>query len=479
MRWLRSSLLAFAACTRAHEAPPAPAPTPAPAPAPAPGLALREDAGAPPVIQALAIDGPGPAAPETSGARFGVRWRVTLSGDTQIMHDASYTSTVIGDEVLTSRPGFGGDVFDRATGAKRRTIRDDLRWEFEAGGVLVAKTATEVVGLGKDRVTPIWRLPLSQAFMPLGAWILEEPDLRLRRPADGKIVWELGVRRDHSALSKEVLVGDTLYIQLEHNELAAIDIATGKIRWRKPGTLRDASAGHVVISPPSSYQAIQVLDPAGRARLHAEAVTYVLLHGDIAYVTTPAALTAIDLSTNTVKWRRAGANAYAVSDAWLYSWSDAEPMTVLARDTGALAGRVPIGRLQWPLRLTNDEPVVELGERWLLGLGALAAPEPTAIRDARGCLVVQGCSKGVPAVGSTVKLAGVTAKTDQRGCFSVRTRLGLAPVSVAVSGGKMAGMDLQLENPFPGAVVFDGPPLTLVGGYIGGGCHDSRPGTFP
>jgi hypothetical protein len=130
-------------------------------------------------------------------------------------------------------------------------------------------------------------------------------------------------------------------------------------------------------------------------------------------------------------------------------------------------------------RRLTDAPVIELGPKWLLGLGALAAPEPTAMREARGCLVVQGCSSGVAAIGATVSIAGATARTDQRGCFSVRTRLGLAPVTVAVSGGKMAGMDLQLDNPFPESVVFDGPPITLAGMYIGGGCHDARPGGFP
>ena len=60
---------------------------------------------------------------------------------------------------------------------------------------------------------------------------------------------------------------------------------------------------------------------------------------------------------------------------------------------------------------------------------------------------------------------GTTTTTDRRGCFKLRTELGLAPIPFAV---EVNGEQLQV----PDAVVFDGGVIKLLGSrVVSGRCH--------
>jgi len=464
----------LAACTRAGDpTPPAPPPRP-PAVAPA-----NRD----PIT--LAIAAPSPSAPsQPSTDRFGVRWRVQLPGLDPGTDDTD-TELVIGDEVFVSLPvlAVAHDeivVFDLATGARRRTATLAHTGLVAAGGALVATNGDEEFGLDKQTLRPTWRARGS-IVSAAGDYLLETP-VRLRRASDGRVMWENTERLFTAWGTSPRLDGDTLYVQAyvgaDSERVAAIDVATGAVRWRSRGYLRSASAGHVVIQDASaSGPSVRIFDASGVVRWLGPGA-WASLRGNLAIATTAdGTTTVIELSSNRVLWRRANLWPIDSDDTWLYGRSQSNALEIIDLASGQLAGEMQLGFSSGELAL-HGAPVFRVGA-WLFGLGPRAAPEPRAPVDARGCLIVMGCpgNQYVP-TGAKVTLDGTTtATTDRRGCFSARTTLGLGPARVEIASG--TATPLQVDNPFPTAVVFDRALVTLRALYIGGGCHDSVPGVFP
>ena len=465
-----TSTLALVACTRVTSTtPPSPEPPPAVAPA-KPG----------PIT--LPITAPSPRTPaKASTGRFGVRWRVQLPG-LDPGTDDTQTPIVIGDEVFVSEPVLAGthdtiDVFDLATGAKRRAEKLVHTRLVVANGALVATNGDEELGIDKHTLRPTWRARASLRYA-VGDYLLETPpppplepaQLRLRRASDGQVLWENHERLFSGWGTSPRLDGDTLYVQayvgVYAERVAAIDVATGAVRWRTDGYLRSASGGHVVIQDARiDGPSVRILDASGAVRWRGDA--FVLLRGNLAYATTQYALTAIELSSNRVLWRRSDVSAIEADDTWLYGMSPGGALEILDGTTGELAGEIQLGFS--PGELVLHGPAIRVGA-WLFGLGAQPAPEQPAI--ARGCLIVTGCpgSAYAPVV-AKVTINGTTTTTDRHGCFRAHTTLGLGPAHVEVTSG--TATPLRLDTDFPTAVVFDRAPVNLYSSWTGAGCHDS------
>lgn len=436
--------------------------------------------------EVLAIDGPAEKpTPGVQAGRFGVRWRATIPGITPGIDDTEGT-VVIGNEVFVSTPG-EIQVFDLATGARARSAKLDHTQLVAAGGALVARNDREEIGLDVKTLQPTWHAPAPNYLGVVGEYVLETPPLsqrqvlRLRRAADGRVMWENGERLFAAAGTSPQLDGDTLYVQayvgVDSRHCAALDIATGAVRWRADGYLRSASGGHVVVQdadglPPS----IRILDTKGNVKWRAGGA-WVWLRGDQAYASTQDTVTAIDLPSNRVLWRRSGVSADEGDDRWIYGRTASDKLVVIDRASGDLVGEMQLGSVRAD-RLVHGAPVIRIGN-WLFALGPRSTPEPRTPVVARGCLVVMGCpGNSYTPAGAKVTIDGTTiATTDRRGCFQARAELGLAPARVEITSA--TGRPLELDNGFPEAVVFGDTPVTMQALYIGGGCHDSRPGQFP
>lgn len=444
---------------------------------------------APPPVATLAVDAP---APPVSGALpppFGVRWRPAVPGVTEAgERTRTKTPIVRHGEVFVSH-GDTVTVFDLATGKVRRSAHLPHARLVGGEGALVATTATEEFGVDPEKLTPTWHAPTpdSLSLVALGDWILETPGplqkqiLRLRRASDGRVFWQLDERPGPSTSAQRFVLGQTLYVQLIQR-VAAIDIPTGKTRWQKPGTLQSASGDRVAIE--TSPGQVMIVDADGREQWSASCST-ILLHGNTAYATTDRGLAAIDLVTNTAIWRRQNLRAFASDDTWIYAWMprpddpSLDRSVVLAAGTGAVAAQISLSDDGIP-EIAGGSATVGFGGKWVFAFGSLAQPEPLHAIDARICMIVLGChSNTAPLVGGKVVLGGVAAITDHRGCFRFRARIGLAPLELAITGGRVAGGSIVFDTPLTDTVVLDGPALTLYASYIGGGCHDSAPGMFP
>jgi PQQ-like domain len=372
-------------------------------------------------------------------------------------------------------------VFDLATGVKLRSAKVVHTRFLAAGDALVAANAQEEFGLDKRTLRPTWRAPTPNYLGAVGGYVLETPllteptRLRLRRASDGVVMWENEERLFAAVGMPPQLDGDTLYVPayfgVNPTHVAAIDVASGVVRWRAKGYLRTASSGRVVIqdahtSPPSS----RILDAAtGHVRWHTTGA-WMSLHGDIAYAGTPGQnLTAIDLSTNRVLWRRTGVSDAGGDDKWLYGITSSRALKIMERTTGEIVGEMQLGERP-PAGRFRDPLVVRVGN-WLFALGPLAAPEQRKPVVVRGCLIVQGCgSNSYAPEGAKVTIDDTTvATTDRRGCFKARATLGLGPARVDVASGTKE--PLKLDTDFPEVVVFSGPPVTLRASDIGAGCN--------
>lgn len=448
----------------------------------------------------LTVDGPAQSSPsDVDTGRFGVLWRAPILGQEG---ESSYTegAIVIGNEVFVSTPN-ELQVFDLATGAKLRSAKIVDAHLIAAGDAPIARNDQEEVGLDKRTLRPTWRAPASNYLGAVGEYVLETPRptplvdelvrttqqhpkpkrLRLRRAADGVVMWESDEQLFLSVATSPQLDGDTLFVQVyvgaSPTHTAAIDVATGAVRWRAKGSLRMASGGRVVIMqdeyplPPSS----RILDAAtGHVRWHAPGA-WVSLHGDIAYVATAdSKLTAIELSTHRVLWRHTDVSDVGGDDQWLYGMTSSRVLKIINRTSGEVVGQMQLGETPPAFRL-HGPPVVRVG-RWLFALGPLSAPEQRKPVVVRGCLIVTGCgSNSYAPKGAKVTIDHTTvATTDRRGCFKARAPLGLGPTRVEV-----AGLATELDTPFPDVVVFSGSPVTLQASWLGTGCHDSEPGGFP
>lgn len=442
------------------------------------------------------MEGPAQSTPsDANTGRFGVLWRAPIPGQEG---DSTYTTgaIVIGNEVFVSTPN-ELQVLDLATGAKLRSAKVAHTTLVAARGALVAKNGQEEFGLDKRTLRPTWRAPASNFVGAVGEYVLETPlptpvveervratqeftkpkRLRLRRASDGVVMWESDEPVYSSLGTSPQLDGDTLYFNVDSDHIAAIDVATGAVRWRAEGSLRMASAGRVVIRhveyplPPSS----RILDAAtGHLRWHATGA-WVSLHGDIAYVeTADSKLTAIELSTHRVLWRHTDVSIAGGDDQWLYGMTSSGVLKILNRTSGEVVGQMQLGETRPDFRL-HGPPVVHVG-RWLFALGPLSAPEQRKPVVVRGCLIVTGCgSNSYTPKGAKVTIDdSIVATTDRRGCFKVRATLGPGPARFEV-----AGLATELDTPFPEVVVFSGLPVTLQASWLGTGCHDSEPGGFP
>jgi outer membrane protein assembly factor BamB len=458
------------ACTRGHDPTASAAPPPAPAVAPAKPAPID-----------LAITAPSPSTPHgPSTNRFGVRWRVQLP-DVDPGTDDTEAPVVIGDEVFVSQPVLyvthdAIDVFDLATGARRRTAKLVHTRLVAAHGALVASNGDDEFGVDKATLRPTWRAHASLRSA-VGDYILETPPspdpelLRLRRASDGTILWENHERLPSGRRPTPRLDGDTLYVQVYggvgSDQVAAIDVATGAVRWRTEGDVSSASGGHVVIRDWRSGS-VRILDAAGVERWRGTGAL-VLVRGNVAYASKDDMITAIELSSNRVLWRRSAMSAIQIDDTWLYALSRTQALEIMDPMTGELAGEMQLGSLA--VELVLHGPAIRVGA-WLFGLG----PQPAAAQPvtARACLYVAGCpgSPAAPPVRAKVTIDGTTtATTDKHGCFSARVTLGLGPAYFDVESA--TAEPLHLDTPFPSAVVFDRAPVTLSASYLGGGCHDA------
>jgi outer membrane protein assembly factor BamB len=464
--------LAFLACSRASD--PTASVTPPPSREQPPAVAPAKPA---PISLPIAAPSPSTRSQPSTG-RFGVRWRVHLPG-LDPGTDDTQTALVIGNDVFVSEPVLAGThdqiaVYDLATGARRRTVKLTHTQLVAAHGALVATNGDEEFGLDLATLRPTWHARASLRYT-VGDYLLETPPppplepalLRLRRASDGQILWENAERLFSGWGTSPRLDGDTLYVQAYvgaySDRVAAIDVATGAVRWRADGYLRSASAGHVVIQ--DERDAVRILDASGAVRWRADA--FVVVRGDRAYATTTDALTAIELSSNRVLWRRSNVSAIEADDTWLYGMSPAGALEIIDGTTGELAGEMQLGFS--PGELVLHGPAIRVGA-WLFGLGPEPAPEQPAL--ARGCLIVTGCPGSTygPVV-AKVTIDGTTTRTDRRGCFRARTSLGLGPAHVEVASA--TAEPLHLDTPFPTAVVFDRATVTLQASWLGTGCHDT------
>lgn len=465
-------------CSRAGDSNPQPPPRdPAPAVAPHPVDPLAP--------LTLALDGPAQSTPsDVNTNRFGILWRAPITGIDPGSDDTE-GAIVIGNEVFVSTPS-KIQVFDLATGAKLRSATIGHTGLVATHDALVARNDQEVFGLDKRTLRPTWHAPAPNYLGVVGEYVLETPPLtqperlRLRRASDGSVMWENDERLSGSALTSPQLDGDTLYVPVHvggHSaRIAAIDVATGVVRWRAEGYVRSASSGHVVIqdghAPPPTAR---ILDATGRVRWRATGA-WLELQRDIAYASTSEGITLIDLSTNRVRWRRTNVSAIGDHDKWLFGTSGSV-LKIMDRATGEIVGEMQLGYRSGE-RLFRGPLVVRVGS-WLFALGPRSAPEQRKPVVVRGCLIVMGCpGESSPAIGVKVTIDNTTvATTDRRGCFQTRATLGLGPARVDVASGTTTPLDL--DNPFPEAVVFAGPPVTLRASNLGAGCHITEPGNLP
>ena len=418
--------------------------------------------------------------------------RIGSAWDLNVVYDHTKDDIVIGNEVFISNRD-EIQVLDLATGAKLRSAKVVHTVLVAAGDALVAANAQESFGLDKLTLGPTWRAPTPKHRHAVGEYLLETPRftqpkqlLRLRRASDGVVMWENEERLSkvgHVWATPPQLDGDTLYVQayvgVEEAWVVAIDVVSGVVRWRAEGNLRTASGGRVVIQDVSTSSiSSRILDAAtGHVRWHA-AGAWVSLHGDIAYAGTSGGnLTAIDLSTNRVLWRRTGVSDAGGDDKWLYGITSSRELKILDRTTGEIVGELQIGERFTRTRFRGPL-VVRVGD-WLFAAGPLSAPEQRKPVVVRGCLIVMGCgSNSYAPKGAKVTIDDTTvATTDRRGCFKARATLGLGPVRVEVASGTKE--PLELDTDFPEVVIFSGPPVTLQASYLGVGCAYSEPGGFP
>ncbi|HET9627734.1 MAG TPA: PQQ-binding-like beta-propeller repeat protein [Kofleriaceae bacterium] len=451
-------------------------------------LAAPWTAGAAPAVQALAVDAPASApvpAQAGSGApaaapMFGVRWRIAIPGAGDTMRGGPAPIVRRGEVVVAA--GDTLTVLDLATGKRRRGGKLAYTRLLGGDGGLVTTTAKEEIGVDPAKLAPTWRAPVPHSLVALGDWIVEIPKhsthkqvVRLRRASDGQVAWELEEDLDVSATARHLVAGPTIYLQLAKS-VAAVESATGKLRWRRPGTLQSTSDGRVAIAAAPGQ--VVIVDADGHDQWTAKCQS-IVLRGKTAYVTTAKAVTAIDLETNHVRWRRADLRAFASDDTWVYASppeaEDAGPkLTVLAADTGAIAGQIPQSRAA-SFAVAGDGTALLVDGKWAFALGGLAKPEPVRELDAGVCLIVHGClTHTAPLVGGKIMLGGAAAATtDRRGCVRWRGKAGLAPISLAISGGEVAGAEPQFDVPFPDTVVMDSAAVTVHAEYLGAGCHDS------
>ena len=272
-----------------------------------------------------------------------------------------------------------------------------------------------------------------------------------------------------------------------HDEIAVFDLATGAKRRTARlvhtrlvaadgalvatnGDDDSASGGHVVIQDARvDGPSVRILDASGAVRWRGSGA-FALVRGDHAYATTQDALTAIELSSNRVLWRRSNVAAIEADDTWLYGMSPAGALQIIDGTTGELAGEVQLGFSSRELVLHG--PAIRVGA-WLFGLGPLPTPEKRTSVLARGCLIETGCPdyQYAPLAAKVTIDGTTTVTTDRRGCFRAHVTLGLGPAHVEVESA--TATPIQLDTPFPAAVVFDRAPVTLRASYLEGGCHDT------
>ena len=487
--WSRPGLLLVLGIAAACSAKSPPAPEPSPVAPSAPGAAgVALDArpvvaggDARPAVPALAIDGAAPAPSATRPPLFGVRWRAAVPHATNLDDGAGTPIAVRGKIVVSHRDSI--TAFDQATGALVRSVRLPHLRLVGDHDTLTAIAGGEVFGLDPATLVPTWRAPASSSTFAVGDWLVEtpvapdKPAFQLRRASDGKVMWRLDEPPEPSSGAVRFVIGRTLYLQLT-GRVAAIELASGAVRWRRPGMMQSASGDRVVIA--DAIGRFTIVDADGHDRWTA-ACDGLVLAGDTAYATTAAGVTAVDLATNAVKWRRRDAMAFAGDTSWVYTWAapphDLAPprLEVLAAGTGELAARLPVTPEPEPVVVAGGA-IATLDGTWVVALGPLDRPEPSHAVDARVCLVVRGCaSSRTPLARAAVTLGGSAAVTDPRGCFRYRGQVGVSPLELVVPTGSIGGPP-GFDTPFPAAVVLDRTQVTLEASYIGGGCHDSSPG---
>jgi outer membrane protein assembly factor BamB len=429
-----------------------------------------------PSAPALAVDAPPPPSSPSSGAPpplFGVRWRAEVPRSARAVCETT-TLVVLRDRILSSC-GESITAFDLVNGKLAGRARVPHTRLIGDGEQLTATTDTEQFGIDPATLKSTWRASAANGLGAVGDWLVEtpmashKPVIQLRRASDGEVLWQLDEALESSVTAHHQVIGQTLYLQLRRR-VAAVDIATGQVRWRRPGTLVSASGERLAIAVSPGH--LSILDRDGREQWTAECNS-VLLSRDIAYVTTSHDLASIDLRTNTVRWRRSAVQAIASDDAWVYArtlspGSDASGFAVLAAATGDVVARLPVS--DGEVTIAPAGAFVELNG-WVVALGALAQPEPRHRVAAQVCLLVHGCGASTaPLIGAAVMLGDASATTDRRGCFRYRAQTGLLPLALSVTGGTVAGQPARFDTPFPSAVVVDGAGVTLGASWLGAGC---------
>lgn len=397
---------------------------------------------------------------------------------------------VTGDSIVLSRDDTI-ETYDLATGAKRRSVQIPHVAMYTSATAIVLIDAVEEFALDPMTLAPTWRVPRPDGVHLAGGWVVETPSvkqpvLRLRRASDGVVVAEIAGELEHFWFGGPFLASDQLVIQLDSGlenkpTYLVVDAATGNVRFRGTGVVRAVSGGRIVVAESGIHpQPQRIVGLDGRELFHVDG-TDLVLHDDTAYASTDHDITAIDLISNHILWRTPLAGRAFTADAsWLYAWASERELVAIDRRTGEIGGSIPTSFVAG-----SSTPPFERGaavwlDHYLLGYGTLAAPEPSSSIEVRACFTIAGCPpNSAQLVGATVTLGNVTATTDRHGCLHARTTAGLSPVALRTSGGTMAREPAILDNEFPGAVILDGAPLSLLALYIGGGCHDSRPGQFP
>ncbi len=418
----------------------------------------------------------------------GVQWRATVpivtTGNESIPDRGPF---VIHDEVFVSRRGEEIYVYALATGQLVRSGKLAHATLAATSDALVATNATGEFGVDPIRLVPTWHAPLADGLVTFDNLIEERssasdrPTLRVRRAADGQVVFE--VNEDAYLRARGAVIGHTVFLQTVL-DIVASDTETGSIRWRRKGSLQSTSGGRLAIRAHSEPHATMLVDVDGHDLWRAPDAD-VVLHGNRAYAVTATELVAIDLPANTVAWRRRRPSValFGADDTWIYGGSDSE-IVLMSAQTGELATRLPLEPSDAVAPVIADgRAIALLGYQYLFAIGARAKAEVTGSREVRACLGVAGCrGPAAKLVGATVTLAGTTTTTDSRGCARVRISAGLAPVALDVHGGEFAGYQFDhiiLDDPFPTSVIIDGSSLDVWGRWIGAGCHDSTPDSFP
>jgi len=409
--------------------------------------------------------------------RFGVRWRVALSGSQELVGGMGTALPAVAHGVVAVADPKRITTYDLATGAKRRSVAMEVIHIVAAGDELVARSEKEEVGLDPDTLRVRWRSAAPDSLKSAGGVLFEIAGaphvLTARRARDGVALWTHPMAE---GMYRVMVDGGAAYVQHDGSGVVALDLASGAERWhRAGGFLLAASGGRVAVETADHEFSVLGADGTTQRELKAQQVR---LDGELAFVVDVdgKTLTAIDLASGAARWHHDEPLDVVGADAtWIYGargTMDEDPWLVaLDRATGAEVWRAAFAMPGTGDTLTSTGGPTRIAmatEGWVFGLGERAADEPRREVTVRGRAQVTGCPGSGPGwlAGATVTIAGASAKTDAHGRFHLRARVTRAPEPITI-----AKPDLHLDLPFVTTVVIDpARPLALWAQDLGAGC---------